>query len=258
MTSARPVAALLLFLVLAGGAFGCAKKTAAPVAPPQEYADEESAAPQIADPLEGWNRFWFGFNDVMFTYLGKPFVKVYTTIAPKYLRDRIEAAYQNYLFPVRFVNAILQLRPDKAQRELGRFLVNTTFGIGGLYDLAAAKPELHPQRLDFGQTLAYWGAGHGFYLVLPYFGPSSLRDGIGLLGDFAAQPLTYYAEMPFWASFGLAAGARLNTLPEMLDIYEELKRSAVEPYASARDAYVQIRIKALQEARQGAYVLPAR
>jgi phospholipid-binding lipoprotein MlaA len=252
----KPFVALVLLVALTVSGLGCAKKGAAPV-PPPAYADDEAPAPQIDDPLEGWNRFWFGFNDVLFTYVGKPFVRVYTVVAPKYLRDRIDSAYQNYMFPARFVNALLQLRPDKASRELGRFMINTTFGLGGLYDLAAAKPDMQPQQLDFGQTMGLWGAGHGFYLVLPFFGPSSLRDGLGLAGDLAAQPLTY-VDIPLVLSFSVAAGARMNRLPEMLDIYDELKRSAVEPYSSARDAFVQMRAKAVRDAQTGAMVQPPR
>jgi len=215
---------------------------------PADDDDYAPPRPSVADPLEKFNRFWFGFNDVLYTKLGTPVSRAYTFVMPGYARDRINCAYQNFLFPVRFVNAILQLRPDKASRELGRFIINTTFGIGGLYDLAATKPDMHPQKLDFGQTLGYWGAGHGFYIVWPFIGPSSLRDTFGLAGDTAMQPLTY-VDVPIVLTATVNVGSRVNRLPETLEIYQELKRSAIEPYTAARDAYVQLREQDVREAQ---------
>ncbi|WP_243438277.1 VacJ family lipoprotein [Fundidesulfovibrio soli] len=237
---------IVLLLAALTGLAGCATKKAAPAAP-ADFADD--LGPVVADPIEPWNRFWFAFNDSLYIGVVKPVSKVYTTIVPKYGRDRIENAYSNFLFPVRFVNAVLQLRPDMASRELGRFLVNSTFGIGGLYDLAASKPDMGPQKLDFGQTLGVWGFGHGFYLVLPVVGPSSLRDGIGIAGDVAVQPTTYL-QTPIVLTLAISGAGRMNRFPEMIDIYEELKRSSIEPYTAARDAYVQLRAKIIEDARR--------
>lgn len=247
-TNCRLIRLLSLFVLLAVAA-GCASKKAAkaPVDP------EDAPQVQIADPIEPWNRFWFGFNDVFYMGLGKPFSKAYTAVFPKYARDRFENAYSNFLFPARFVNAVLQLRPDKASRELGRFIINSTFGLGGLYDLAATKPGMGSQTLDFGQTLGVWGMGHGFYLVLPILGPSSLRDGVGLAVDAAAQPTTY-VEVPFLLTAAISGAGRMNRIPETLDVYEELKRSAVEPYSAARDAYAQMRAKIVGDALKDAWV----
>jgi phospholipid-binding lipoprotein MlaA len=248
--SSRRILLLLSLLLVLSAAAGCASKKAA-----QAPLDPEDAPlPQIADPLESWNRFWFGFNDIFYMGLGKPFSKAYTTVLPKYARDRIENAYSNFLFPARFVNAVLQLRPDKASRELGRFIVNSTFGLGGLYDLAATKPGMGPQVLDFGQTLGVWGMGHGFYLVLPILGPSSLRDGVGLAFDATVQPTTFIPESPYVLTLIIGAGGRINRIPETLDVYEELKRSAVEPYSAARDAYLQLRAKVVEDALKDAWV----
>lgn len=237
---------IVLLLAAFSGFAGCASKKAAPVAA-ADSADD--LGPVVADPIEPWNRFWFAFNDSLYMGVGKPFSAVYTRVLPKYGRDRIENAYSNFLFPVRFVNAVLQLRPDMASRELGRFLINSTFGLGGLYDLAASKPDMAPQKLDFGQTLGVWGFGHGFYLVLPVLGPSSLRDGVGMAGDVAAQPTTYL-NTPIVLTLAISGAGRVNRFPEMIDIYEELKRSSIEPYTAARDAYVQLRAKVIEDARR--------
>jgi phospholipid-binding lipoprotein MlaA len=249
---ANTALAVLILLLSLSVLPGCASKKAATAPLP---ADEDAPA-QIADPLEPWNRFWFSFNDVFYTGFGKPFSKAYTFLAPKYVRDRIENAYANILFPVRFVNALLQLRPDKASREFGRFMVNSTFGLGGLYDLAATGKDLKSQRLDFGQTLGVWGMGHGFYLVLPFIGPSSLRDGVGTAVDIAIMP-TSYVDVPYLLTVGIGAAGRINRIPEMLDLYEELKRSAFEPYVAARDAYAQIRAKMVSDSIASAWVKAA-
>ncbi len=243
-----PILALLLVLALALQT-GCAsKKAAQPATDP-----EDTPGTTIADPIEPWNRFWFGFNDVTYTYLGKPLARGYTFVMPKYARDRIDNAYTNFLFPARFLNAVLQLRPDKASRELGRFIINSTFGLGGLYDLAATKKDMGPQRLDFGQTLGLWGMDHGFYLVLPLIGPSSLRDSLGLAVDIAAQPTTY-VDVPVVLTLAIGGVGRFNRFPEVIDVYEEIKRSSVEPYTATRDAYAQLRAKIVKDARKGALV----
>lgn len=233
---------------------GCAGKNAAQA---EAQAAESTEYPlyRMSDPLEPWNRFWFGFNDVVYTGLARPVTTAYTTVTPKYLRERVENAYANILFPVRFVNALLQLRPDKASRELGRFIINSTFGLGGLYDLAASDPDMHPQQLDFGQTLGVWGVEHGFYLVLPLLGPSSLRDAVGLAADAAILP-TSYVDVPFLLTAGISGVGRFNRLDEALSVYYDLKNSALEPYTAARDAYMQLRAKIIQDARRSAWITP--
>jgi len=218
---------------------------------------DEASAPQIADPLEKWNRFWFRVNDGIYLKVARPISRVYSAVVPRYLRDRINNVYQNALFPARFVNALLQLRLDKAARELGRFFINSTFGLGGMYDLAAGKPGMGPQDIDFGQTLGVWGMGHGFYLVLPFLGPSSFRDGIGLLADSSMLPTSYLGRTPYLITLGGRTAGAVNSLPETLKDYLELQRIAIEPYTALRDAYAQSRAKLVEDARQPMQ-LPAR
>lgn len=259
MLSGKHLVAVLLLLVLGLGVMpGCAARktgsapaatTGAPASTAQKAEDDESS-PVISDPLEPWNRFWFGFNDVFYMKLLRPITKGYAYVVPKYARDHLECAYQNFLTPVRMANAVLQLRPDKFSRELGRFIVNSTFGLGGLYDLAATNPDMAPQQLDLGQTLGVWGMGHGFYLVWPLIGPASVRDSFGMAGDVAVMPTTY-VNVPIVLSLGISGAGRFNRLPESLTIYEELKRSAIEPYVAARDAYVQLRARLVREALRG-------
>ena len=253
-TKTRRLTLIVALLLSLAALNGCVTRHAARNEADVRVDADEAPSPQIADPLERWNRFWFGFNDVFYMNLAKPFSKVYTTVAPKYVRERVNNAYLNFLFPARFVNALLQLRPDKASRELGRFIINSSFGLGGLYDLAAAKPDMGPQELDFGQTLGVWGVGHGFYLVLPLLGPSSLRDGIGLAADTAMEPTTYIPGTLSVATAIADGAGRVNRIPHTLNIYEELKRSAIEPYTAARDAYAQMRYQMIDEALRSAWV----
>lgn len=216
----------------------------------EAFADDgmEAAPPPAYDPLQGWNRFWFTFNDCFYAGL-RPLVIGYKTVVPEFARTGLKNVYDNFTFPIRFLNALLQLDMTKAAREFGRFLINSTFGVGGLVDLAKSDPNLQPGDEDFGQTLGYYGMGEGFYIVWPLLGPSTARDSVGMVGDIAANPLTwlfglwnFYGEDNYWyLSYVISGGNRFNRLPEYLDNYEAMKKSAIEPYISMRDFYIQYR-----------------
>ena len=131
----------------------------------EDYDDEESEA--IADPLEGWNRFWFGFNDVLLLKVVKPVYTGYTYITPSPVRTGLSNAFHNIQMPIRFLNCVLQGRFGEAWIEVGRFVVNTTAGFGGVFDVAKQSKPLIPvdnRDADFGQTLGVWGFGEGFIL----------------------------------------------------------------------------------------------
>jgi phospholipid-binding lipoprotein MlaA len=226
-----------------GGRRGCR--------PGRALADDDLDAPpppSVYDPLQGWNRFWFTFNDYFYAGL-RPLVIGYKTVVPEFARTGLKNVYDNFTFPIRFLNALLQLDMTKAAREFGRFLINSTFGVGGLVDLAKSDPNLQPGDEDFGQTLGYYGMGEGFYIVWPLLGPSTARDSVGMVGDIAANPLTwlfglwnFYGEDNYWyLSYVISGGNRFNRLPEYPDNYEAMKKSAIEPYVSMRDFYIQYR-----------------
>lgn len=201
----------------------------------------------IADPLEPWNRFWFGFNDIVYLYAARPLYRAWEFITPADVRSGLNNFLSNALFPVRFANNLLQFRFKEAGVEFGRFIINTTCSLG-FANVAKDKKTIvpvDPTGEDFGQTLGYWGAGHGFYLVLPLLGPSSLRDAIGRVGDFFAQP-TLYFETPavFW---GINGGLRFNAFGNMLPTYMDMKAAAVDPYLSMREAYVNLRAKQVSQ-----------
>ncbi len=186
----------------------------------------------ISDPLEPVNRRIFAFNDRFYTYVADPVTRGYETVTPRPVRRSIGNFFNNLREPFHFVNSILQGRGDDAHHAFGRFVVNTTFGVGGLIDVAGEHLEQRPR--NFNQTLATWGVGDGFYIVLPVAGPSSLRDSSGSLVDSFMHPL-YYQEVEVAAAGRTLEG--VNTARPYLREYENLKRFALDPYIAVKDVY---------------------
>lgn len=123
---------------------------------------------------------------------------------------------------------------------MSRFVLNTTAGLGGLIDVAQHKKPVVPvEDEDLGQTFGVWGIGEGFYIVWPILGPSTVRDSVGMAGDYFLDPVNYIR--PSLTSLGISAGRTFNELDDTLDLYDDLKKTAIEPYSSVRDAYVQYR-----------------
>lgn len=205
-------------------------------APWLEDDDEEL---NVYDPLETINRGTFWFNDKLYFYLLKPVARGYRWIMPEPLMLGIGNFFSNLASPVRIINAGLQGKFADAGNELTRFAVNTTIGIGGLFDTAKDHFNLTRKEEDTGQTLGYYGIGPGPYLVLPLFGPSSFRDGFGLLAD-SRMDLTYYLweDTDYWAAIALKM---VNTVALDKDTYEGIKKDALDPYLFIRDAWTQYR-----------------
>jgi phospholipid-binding lipoprotein MlaA len=226
-----------------------ARGAAAGVAPLTEDALDDysdAALPVIADPLEGWNRFWFGFNDVSYRYLFRPVYTAYAFVTPKELRAGLKNALTNALFPVRFLNSVLQGKFFAAGVELGRFVVNSTLGMGGLFNLTKDKKTIvpvDPDGEDFGQTLGVWGMGPGFYLVLPLIGPSNARDTVGRAVDWLTDPLLFTPGTATVTTInaGIWGGLRFNAADDTLETYENIKKAAVDPYIAMRDMYTKYR-----------------
>ena len=219
----------------------------------EELDDYASGEPQlIADPIEPWNRFWFGFNDIFYLYVANPAYRFWETVTPRQLRTGISNVFRNLLFPMRFINNLLQFRFKEAGVEFGRFIVNSTAGLGGLVDIAKHKKTIvpvHPEGEDFGQTLGRWGFGHGFYIVWPFIGPSSVRETFGRAGDYFLYPAFWasYAIHPWYVPTGIQTGFFFNDLDDVLPTYFDLKKAAVDPYIMMREAWVKHR--AVQVAR---------
>lgn len=220
-------------------------KAGAP-APVDENDDYAEVA--VADPLERMNRGIFWFNDKLYLVLLRPVSKGYEVVFPKPVRTGVNNAFENVKFPVRFVNSALQGKFKRAGQETGKFVVNTVAGVGGLLNISDKIPAIaNVPSEDTGQTFAKWGIGHGAYVVLPFFGPSSVRDGVGMVGDYFLNPVNwgifYHGGHDWehdWTMIPPAANT-LRSLPDQLSIYDAATKEAVDPYLSVRSTYVQNR-----------------
>jgi phospholipid-binding lipoprotein MlaA len=204
-----------------------------------ENQDLKPAVIQVADPLAPWNRAMFKFNDKMYFWVLKPVAKGYNVVVPTFFRKCIRNFFKNLGTPVRFANCVLQAKGRAALMELNKFVYNSTIGVLGFGNPAAKFPVLNPDEEDLGQTLGRYGIGQGIYLVWPLLGPSTLRDSLGLVGDYFLEPTSYIR--PFEASLGVDTVEKVNGTSLKLGQYEAFKASAIEPYSAARDAYLQYR-----------------
>ncbi|KJS31857.1 MAG: hypothetical protein VR64_10005 [Desulfatitalea sp. BRH_c12] len=193
----------------------------------------------VADPLEPVNRAMFVFNDKLYFWVMKPVAEGYRFVTPTPVRSGVRNFFHNLGAPVRIVNNVLQGKGRAAEAEWTRFLYNTTVGILGFGNPAARYPELNVSPEDLGQTLAVYGIGDGFFLMWPILGASTLRDTAGMGGDRFLNPIGYVD--PFELSLGLSGYDKINTLSFRIGDYESLKDAALDPYASFRDAYIQLR-----------------
>jgi phospholipid-binding lipoprotein MlaA len=210
-----------------------------------EYADEADVE-LIADPWIQMNTGFYHFNDKMYFWALKPVARGYGFIIPEELRQAIRNIFYNIRFPGRFINCLLQGKVRKSGAEFGQFFINTTVGFLGLANVAANYPALQPSKEDLGQTFAVWGFDNGAYLTLPFFGPSSLRDGLGLVGDTFLDPLWWLID-DIWVSVAIRGGETVNDTSLRIGEYEALKEAAIDPYVMIRNAYVQNRNKLIAE-----------
>jgi len=214
-----------------------------------EMAGDDS--PQIPDPFARTNKIMFEVNDRLYFWLLKPVAEGYARI-PEGFRLMFSNLYDNLWAPSRMLNNLMQLRLKGAGNELLRFLLNSTVGIAGMGDAAGEAFGIKKQEADFGQTLGHYGMDHGVYLVFPFIGPTSLRDGAGLVGDKFMHPLTYVgsSHLTFGQQAGISAHERVNDASFRLGDYESFKEAAIDPYVAMRDAFVQHRKKKVDESRQ--------
>ena len=199
----------------------------------------------ISDPFYYFNYLMYSFNDFLYFAAIKPIATGYKAITPTPLRKGVNNFFHNLIFPVRFVNNILQGEIKDAGTEIGIFLINSTIGALGFAQVAQNKFVLHTANEDLGQTLGSYSIGNGFYLVLPILGPSTLRDVVGLVGDYFLTPINYVE--PWELSTGIKAYDTINTASFHIGDYEALKAAALNPYAAIRNAYIQNRKEKIKE-----------
>jgi phospholipid-binding lipoprotein MlaA len=202
-------------------------------------------AVKVADPLEPLNRIMYNVNDKLYFWAAKPITQAYKDVVPEPARVGIRNFFHNLITPIRLANCLLQGKGDSANAELRRFVVNTTEGVLGFGDPARDKRGLEPVEEDLGQTLAVHGIGNGFYVVWPLFGPSTMRDSVGFVGDLFLNPVSYVR--PLETSVAISAGKMMNENSFLIGQYEDFKAAALEPYVAMRQAYIQYRNKQIQE-----------
>lgn len=218
----------------------------------EEFGFQEEEVPKpVFDPLRGYNRVMFHFNDKMYFWVLKPISKGYGKVVPEPIRLSIKRFFHNLNFPIRFVNNVLQIKWKGAGREVARFVTNSTVGFLGFFDPARAWWDLQPSEEDFGQTLGHYGVGAGFPITLPFIGPSNLRDTLSLVPDYYLDPVSYVdpEEKMFFDPIQIAirAGQLINDTSLHLDVYDNIKKNALDPYTFVRDAYKQNRDKRIKE-----------
>ncbi|CAG37013.1 MlaA family lipoprotein [Desulfotalea psychrophila] len=210
-----------------------------------EYSGPKVADTAIADPLYYMNKGMYYFNDKLYFWCLKPVSKGYSYVMPKPARIGIKNFFYNLGFPIRFVSNVLQFKFKEAGVETAIFLFNTTYGGLGFTQLAQDDLGWANSNEDLGQTLGSYSVGGGVYIVLPLFGPSSLRDTAGLVGDTFLYPAFYLDNLA--TSFIITGAVTVNNTSLRLGDYESLKDASVDPYAAMKDAYEKIRARKIKE-----------
>lgn len=192
----------------------------------------------IKDPWEGFNRGVYAFNDTVDTYALKPIAKGYEFVFPKVVRKGITNFFGNIGDVNSLFNAILQLEGKQAAVITARIIDNTVFGLGGFIDVAT--PMGNPKiKKDFGSTLAHYGVKSGPFVVLPFLGPSTVRDAAGKVPDAFMSPMTYVDDKTYkWVLVGTDV---INTRANLLPLERQMEGTTTDKYATVRDAWLQNR-----------------
>lgn len=215
------------------------------------------ANPQINDPIEPVNRAVYQFNDSIDRAVVGPLANGYERFTPRFMRSGVRNFVDNLATPMWFANEVFQGDWDDAGTAAGRFAINTTIGVGGLFDVATNSAGLEKQSEDLGQTLATYGVESGPYIVLPFAGPTTTRDATGAVGDFFLRPLT-------WVNFenraevraGIGLAGAIDTRARVASALEQV-RDGADPYANLRALYAQARETAIHEDADPYADLPA-
>ena len=195
------------------------------------------------DPLEGFNRIMHQVNKVLDTVILRPVAYVYRSVFPQEVRGGVHNVLTNLMEPVVFLNSALQGDSDNAGHTLGRFILNSTLGVAGIFDIASEMGVPETRSEDFGQTLGYYGAGPGFYLELPILGPTTGRDLLGRVVDYVSDP---FAD-PFgnWLNNEWKVARNAATIIDFRDRnykpLDDIFYNSIDSYASLRSIYLQRR-----------------
>ena len=236
-TASSAAVFLAVVVLMAGALTGCATP------PPADDPDAVAEFRQTNDPFEPTNRVFYKVNDGLDTVILKPAAQAYRYVLPNGVRNGIHNALNNLGSPVKLTNDALEGKPRRAGDTTMRFVINSTAGVLGIFDVA--KDLGYPDHdADFGLTLANWGVPEGPFLFVPILGPSSPRELTGFATDLAIDPFG-------WIGRGTAGGTignwsrtvliALDTRERVLDVLDQIKKTALDPYATFRSLYRQNR-----------------
>lgn len=244
-TALRRHTLLSLLIVLAlGGLTACATKP--PASDPEAVAEYK----ENNDPLEPTNRVFYAVNNGLDTVILRPVAVAYRYI-PEVVRTPLGNVLSNIGAPVIFANDVLQTKPRRAGTTMMRFLINSTVGVGGIFDIAADWGYPAHDN-DFGITLALWGMPDGPFLFLPVLGPSNPRDATGFGADIAMDPFTWPSNGGGINTFRWARGgaSAVNSRAQVLDATDSIKKTSLDPYATFRSLYQQHRQSTIDDMRE--------
>ncbi len=201
---------------------------------------EDDLKSETPDTFETFNRAMFGFNNFLYDHVMDPVSRGYATITPGFFRVSVSNFFSNISMPVRLLSSVIQGSWEKTGRVLTRFFINSTAGLGGLFDVAKKQYDIDKVDEDFGQALGYHGVKPGPYVVWPIFGPSTLRGTAGAVMDTVANPI-WILSPGMGTSVGVTAGKKINDISQNPDLKKEIDDMAVDSYLSVRDLYLQHR-----------------
>jgi phospholipid-binding lipoprotein MlaA len=227
----------------------------APPAQAGDEADEEEEEgelleePGTRDPFEGLNRDVFSFNRSVDRWMFDPITRGYQVAVPAPGRHAFYNFFQNLDSPMILANHMVQFRPVAAATTATRFVLNSSIGVAGLFDPATSFFEVKRLEGDFGQTLARYGTPSGPFLMLPVFGPSTVRDVFGDVVDILVDPVSYLLGPIRWWTLVLGGGEGLTTREAHFDELKQLEAGSVDFYSALRSAYLQSRDAMVHESR---------
>lgn len=219
------------------------------VAQTSVHAEEAADAEPPPDPLAPFNERVFWFNLKLDDYALKPVAGAYNNVMPDGGKRAIGRFLRNLGIAERLANNLFQLKIIRAGQELGRFVVNTTVGGLGFFDVAESWLGWEAHHEDFGQTLGHYGIGTGPYLMLPFYGPSSVRDTAGLVADGFLNPMNYFLSTltVFAIKGGITGATAINYRALNMDFFADVQRSTVDLYGAVQDGYLQRREQQVKE-----------
>jgi len=208
---------------------------------------EEEDTVIISDPLKWFNKPMYHFNDKLYSWFLRPTCVAYKKVIPKIVRGRVRDFFTNLKGPLRVVGNCLQGDLKQSVRETGSFIINTTVGLGGLFDPAGRRLKIKKKSEDFGQVFGKWKIKSGPYLHLPFMGPSNFRDTVGSVFDGFFSTSNYLFPHDFEASIGLRGLKLIDSTTGIMKQVDGLKRDAIDPYSYSRDAWLQFREKQIKD-----------